>query len=542
TIPWPVTNPDLPGRESRHARLAIGFVGLRSCSVAIQPPSDDISNIEITGPSGPDGVTPSRGQVRAFTGLHLQKQSPSISAATHLSSQLTFSTHPQPRTPGTIPHPITTQASPHYPLPQRTPGIRLPNQNPIPSKPTSPITSVATIPATTDQNSSLPGATLPSASPTPQPSPPPQVNLVDLTSPSSPPNPQSSSPKGFPSNRQITNEVHHSNVSVSFPDNILSLSQSPTGVAGSLLDHAGTLDPADLVLHPTEGPPMMKGHPKVHQTVQVHSEPPSGQSVGSLQPSGSSEGTGTPSNPDPNPPGTPPSLNLQGLSPPPLTLPSPRSTPLSSPSPPPLPLSSIPSYITPRPRSLFFKPTSSTSPTQYHPITHMARPQKKAQDWSLAGSKPIRILGDSNINRIPPHTNPTLQLDCYPGAKVYHFMELFKRTPPIPTAKIVIISIGINNKDDDPERTTTKQLNSMTKYAAKTFPRASIYIPLINHSPQLTPVQTHNILTLNNFLNKNHNTLATISPETFRTGQDNIHWTPPTAQLILDSWCRELNF
>ncbi|KAI4790234.1 hypothetical protein KUCAC02_034755 [Chaenocephalus aceratus] len=89
----------------------------------------------------------------------------------------------------------------------------------------------------------------------------------------------------------------------------------------------------------------------------------------------------------------------------------------------------------------------------------MARPQKKAQDWSLAGSKPIRILGDSNINHIPPHTNPTLQLDCYPGAKVYHFMELFKRTPPIPTAKIVIISIGINNKDDDPDRTTTKQLN-----------------------------------------------------------------------------------
>ncbi|KAI4825558.1 hypothetical protein KUCAC02_021238, partial [Chaenocephalus aceratus] len=101
-----------------------------------------------------------------------------------------------------------------YPLPQRTPGIRLPNQNPIPSKPTSPITSVATIPATTDQNSSLPG------------------------------------------------------------------------VAGSLLDHAGALDPTDFVLHPTEGPPMMKCHPKVHQIVQVHSEPPSGQSVGSLQPSG----------------------------------------------------------------------------------------------------------------------------------------------------------------------------------------------------------------------------------------------------------------
>ncbi|KAI4800858.1 hypothetical protein KUCAC02_007029, partial [Chaenocephalus aceratus] len=251
-----------------------------------------------------------------------------------------------------------------YPLPQRTPGIRLPNQNPIPSKPTSPITSVATIPATTDQNSSLPGATLPSTS---------------------------------------------------------------SGVAGSLLDHAGALDPADLVLHPTEGPPMMKGHPKVHQIVQVHSEPPSGQS---------------------------------------LHFPNPV-------------------------------------------LPHHSHGQTTKEGTGLV---PGRLQAHPDTGRLQhqPHTNPTLQLDCYPGAKVYHFMELFKRTPPIPTAKIVIISIGINNKDDDPERTTTKQLN----------------------------IQTRNILTLNNF----HNTLPTISPETFRTGQDNIHWTPPPAQLILDSWCRELHF
>ncbi|KAI4806925.1 hypothetical protein KUCAC02_017715 [Chaenocephalus aceratus] len=110
----------------------------------------------------------------------------------------------------------------------------------------------------------------------------------------------------------------------------------------------------------------------------------------------------------------------------------------------------------------------------------MASPQRKVQDWSFSGTKPILILGDSNINRIPPHTNRKLQLDSYPGAKVYHLMELFKRTPPIPTAKIVIISIGINNKDDDPHRTTGKQLCSMIKHASETFPRASIYTPLIN--------------------------------------------------------------
>ncbi|KAF3836286.1 hypothetical protein F7725_028844 [Dissostichus mawsoni] len=112
-----------------------------------------------------------------------------------------------------------------------------------------------------------------------------------------------------------------------------------------------------------------------------------------------------------------------------------------------LPLPSTPSPPCPlAPTRPFFQPTSSASPTHYEPIYHMAKPQRNVQDWSFSGTKPILILGDSNINRIPPHTNRKLQLDSYPGAKVYHLMELFKRTPPIPTAKIVIISIGINKQ------------------------------------------------------------------------------------------------
>ncbi|KAJ4928842.1 hypothetical protein JOQ06_004466 [Pogonophryne albipinna] len=137
----------------------------------------------------------------------------------------------------------------------------------------------------------------------------------------------------------------------------------------------------------------------------------------------------------------------------------------------------------------FFKPTSSASPTHYKPTYHIARAQKKVQDWSLSGTKPILILGDSNINRIPPHNNPNIQLDSYPG--VYNLMELFTCTPPISTAKIVIISNGINNKDDEPGLTTIEQLRSM---------------------------------------------------EAFRTTHDNIHWTPPTAKLILDSWYKQLHF
>ncbi|KAF3849498.1 hypothetical protein F7725_019217 [Dissostichus mawsoni] len=40
----------------------------------------------------------------------------------------------------------------------------------------------------------------------------------------------------------------------------------------------------------------------------------------------------------------------------------------------------------------------------------------------------------------------------------------------------------------------------MVKHASTTFPRASIYIPLINHSPYLTPAQKYNIQLINDSL------------------------------------------
>ena len=54
----------------------------------------------------------------------------------------------------------------------------------------------------------------------------------------------------------------------------------------------------------------------------------------------------------------------------------------------------------------------------------MAHPTRKVTDWFFKGTKPVLILDDSNINRIPSHSNPNIQLDSYPGAKFYHLIEI----------------------------------------------------------------------------------------------------------------------
>ncbi|KAK1886078.1 Hydroxyproline dehydrogenase [Dissostichus eleginoides] len=204
----------------------------------------------------------------------------------------------------------------------------------------------------------------------------------------------------------------------------------------------------------------------------------------------------------------------------------------------------LPSPLLPNP------PLLPTPSTQQLPLSQRT-PRLRFSTRNPTSSKPTSpittdttIPATSDQNPILPGTtlSRTSSLHQHSPPPQVNTVDLSSPSPPIPTAKIVIISIGINNKDDDPHRTTGKQLRSMIKHASETFPRASIYIPLINHSPCLTQKQKHNIQLINDSLTKHHNTLQPLPQEAFRTTHDNIYWTPPTAQLILDSWGRQLHF
>lgn len=84
------------------------------------------------------------------------------------------------------------------------------------------------------------------------------------------------------------------------------------------------------------------------------------------------------------------------------------------------------------------------------PKYHRAGRGRKLQDWRIQATKPIMILGDSNLNRMPPFKNRNIQVDNYPGANFYHFIKLFGMTPACEKARLVLPSLGLNNKDQDP--------------------------------------------------------------------------------------------
>ena len=186
--------------------------------------------------------------------------------------------------------------------------------------------------------------------------------------------------------------------------------------------------------------------------------------------------------------------------------------------------------------------TNPAAVKHHRPTYHKVRTGNKLQDWTLTGHTPTLIIGDSNLNRIPPHTHAHIQIDSYPGATIGHLLHILQKTPTHTHTQTVILSIGLNNMDHNPQLTSIKQLSALYKQALTTFPNATIHFPVINHSPNLTPKQQKNLRTLNSYIVTHLSPLLEIPHDTFITQPDNIHWTPNTAQLILANWCSQLNF
>ena len=155
--------------------------------------------------------------------------------------------------------------------------------------------------------------------------------------------------------------------------------------------------------------------------------------------------------------------------------------------------------------------------------------------------KEIYLIGTSNLARIPAHANANVQIDSFSGATTYHFLQAIHRTPPHPHVKHLIISIGINNRELHPEKTTNKQLNLLYQGACTVFPNAQIHIPLIHFSPHLTRTEQANLTRVNTFITSHYNHLTVIPPHQFHTQGDGIHWTQETARRILTNWLTQLN-
>lgn len=192
-------------------------------------------------------------------------------------------------------------------------------------------------------------------------------------------------------------------------------------------------------------------------------------------------------------------------------------------------------------------PESPVSPLQQpeHSVTRPSRhsnTRRKLQDWNLTVTQKWLIMGDSNLSRITEIRRPNLQIDAFPGATFRHAAAILEKAVVTTKVEMVILSFGINHKNQSSEKTAIKQFQETLQIAKTKFNTNNIFVPLINYSNRLKLPEMKTLFGLNRYLKTYPKHIPKLSGFSFKTTTDNIHWTLETAEAMLDHWAQHLNY
>lgn len=191
--------------------------------------------------------------------------------------------------------------------------------------------------------------------------------------------------------------------------------------------------------------------------------------------------------------------------------------------------------------SPLFQSSPDKTPTQkFRPVRHL-NTTRKMTEWGLTVKKKWLIMGDSNLARIPGHQLEDLQIDSYPGGTFRHAEEILSRAHVASEVEKIVLAFGINHRAQKAKVTAVKQLQRALKKAHDCFPRARIWVPVINFSKALKWDEQMALQALNKHIKKNVHFIVPLPEKEFSVMSDRIHWTPATAKAMFDHWVKELN-
>ncbi|MGL5802998.1 MAG: hypothetical protein ACRCX7_10470, partial [Cetobacterium sp.] len=175
--------------------------------------------------------------------------------------------------------------------------------------------------------------------------------------------------------------------------------------------------------------------------------------------------------------------------------------------------------------------------------TKHPRTVRKIFDWEIEIVKPILIIGDSNLARIPQFRDIRVQVDSFPGATFYHIKGVLEKLGTLPAVEKVVLSVGLNNCLGRQTSTTTwKQLQQLLKVCEKRFPNAQVYVPVLNYSDRLDRQVQILIQNLNRTIVQRCQFLPDLNRLGFYTeARDPVHWRSDTAVSIFKFWLDQLN-
>ena len=192
------------------------------------------------------------------------------------------------------------------------------------------------------------------------------------------------------------------------------------------------------------------------------------------------------------------------------------------------------------------KTTEASKPMVKASVWRAPKVQYKNRDWVLPDipdSAKTVVIGTSNISRITEQpTDSSLALFSFPGAKCSNLAALFKKAKVHDHVDRAVISVGINDRTSDPNKTVLPALRQVVAAARKIFPQAAVFYVLPQCSQSLPKKEVNNIVALSQLaigdkiISGSVHLIQHMPTEHFRTDTDQVHWTEATANLMLRHW------
>ena len=205
------------------------------------------------------------------------------------------------------------------------------------------------------------------------------------------------------------------------------------------------------------------------------------------------------------------------------------------------------------------RPLSATTPVQLSdlPAKKAYRPWKqdgttKKCRWTLPEIKArCLVIGDSNLSRVSMCRvpNSVVQVCSFPGGNFHNIRRmLLEIQEPHTNVDSLVLSIGINERQNDTKISSMPLFRRMIADARKAFPNAEIHMATLQWDVDRIPAWEASCLNLlQQLISKTEGIkmLPPIESSKFQIAEDDkkfgIHWTEETANLILDSWIHHLN-
>lgn len=193
--------------------------------------------------------------------------------------------------------------------------------------------------------------------------------------------------------------------------------------------------------------------------------------------------------------------------------------------------------------------TSSTSPKSGDHLVDKSRHNlsiHKAADWNIGRiKKGMLVIGDSNVNRISRAPVARVWTESFPEAQIKHIQNVLGKLATVNTTQpdVVILSVGINDSQNNPESTTIPSMRKLTQKARKIFPRARVAVPMINCPAHFSKQHKDHVKQLNDSLAGmvDITVLPELDNSKFRTVEGDLDWTPETANALMAHWTKHLN-